>query len=66
VLIESLPPEELSVERHEKELLELDDQRAQSAKELELAVERAEKLTEQLRELLSRIAQSQIESRPGA
>ena len=66
VLVDSLPPEEHSIEQHEKELLELDDQRAQAAKELELAVEKAEKMTEQFGELLSRIARVQMESRPGA
>ncbi|KAL7072010.1 hypothetical protein ACQ4LE_008419 [Meloidogyne hapla] len=66
VLVESLPPAEQSLEVHEKELLELDDQRAQAAKELELAVEKAEKLTEQTRELLSKIAHAQMMSRPNA
>ncbi|KAF7639307.1 Mediator of RNA polymerase II transcription subunit 21 [Meloidogyne graminicola] len=66
VLVESLPPAEQSLELHEKELLELDDQRAQAAKELELAVEKAEKLTEQTRELLSKIARVQMISRPNA
>lgn len=66
VLVESLPPAEQSLELHEKELLELDDQRAQAAKELELAVEKAEKLTERTRELLSKIAYAQMMSRPNA
>ncbi|KAL3081844.1 hypothetical protein niasHS_012292 [Heterodera schachtii] len=68
ILIDSLPADEqsLSVEEHEKALLELDDERARAAKELEQAVEKAEKLTDQLGELLSRIARLQMESRPMA
>ncbi|KAL3119523.1 hypothetical protein niasHT_010109 [Heterodera trifolii] len=59
ILIDSLPADEqsLSVEEHEKALLELDDERARAAKELEQAVEKAEKLTDQLGDL-------QMESRP--
>lgn len=66
LLIESLPSDEPSIEQHEKELLDLDDQRAQAAKELELAVERAEELTSKFKELLSKIARVQMESRPNA
>ncbi|KAL3079300.1 hypothetical protein niasHS_012309 [Heterodera schachtii] len=49
--------QQLSVEYHEKALLELDDERTRAAKELEQAVEKAEKLTDQLGDL-------QMESRP--
>jgi len=65
ILIDSLPPDEHSTEEHEKALLELDEERAKAAKELEKTVERAELLTEEITETLSSIAQVQMASRPG-
>ncbi|KAI1705540.1 subunit 21 of mediator complex domain-containing protein [Ditylenchus destructor] len=66
ILIDSLPPDEHSTEDHEKMLLELDEERAKAAKELENTVGKAELLTEEITAMLSSIAQIQMSSRPAA
>jgi len=46
-------------------LLELDDERANAAKELEQTLEEAEKLTEEIGSILSNVVKKQLDSRPG-
>lgn len=65
ILIDSLPPDESSTEEHERILLELDDERANVAKELEQTLEEAEKLAEEIGSILSNVVKKQLDSRPG-
>ncbi|KAI1704623.1 hypothetical protein DdX_14119 [Ditylenchus destructor] len=60
---QTLPPDEHSTEDHEKMLLELDEERAKAAKELEKTVDKAEQLSEEITAMLSSIAQIQMTSR---
>jgi hypothetical protein len=53
------------LEEHQRLLEELDDERAARAKNLEVTVVDAEILTEKISKVISSIAQSQMESRPG-
>lgn len=56
-------PDEHSVEEHEKMLLELDEERAKAAKDLEVTYEKLEKFTDEVTELITKVVDVQMESR---
>lgn len=59
-----MPTDEHSTEEHEKVLLDLDEERAKAAKELEITIEKAEQFTDDVTNLLSKVAELQMNSRP--
>lgn len=59
-----MPSEESSTEEHEKRLLELDDERAKCAKELEKVVECSELISDEISSMISALAEVQMLSRP--
>lgn len=62
--MDSLPSEENPTDEHEKRLLELDDERAKCAKELEKVVEHSELISGEVSSIISSLVEVEMVSRP--
>jgi mediator of RNA polymerase II transcription subunit 21 len=64
ILIDSLPADDQSTEEIEKQLVELDEERAEAVANLRTQVEQAEILVGRIGEIISTISTVQLKSRP--